>query len=75
MPVFSKTITDRSKNIISVQLLELLFIRPASRKRNPIYDKFYQNEAKVFFVFKMNNYIQNEQWNTIICETSTKIQV
>ena len=63
-------ITDQSKNIISVQLQGLLtgilFIRPARRKRNLIYDKFYQNMPKVFLYTK---------WNTMICETITKIEI
>ena len=37
--------------------MELLFITPARQKRNPIYDKSYQNMPKVFK-------IQNEQNGT-----------
>ena len=47
----------------------LLFIRRARRKRNPIYDKFYQDMPKIFFVFKMNKI------KTIISETSTKMKI
>ena len=45
------------------------FIRPVRRKRNPIYDKFYLNITKVFFLYP--------KWtkrNTIICEMSTKME-
>ena len=56
-----KTITDWNKNIISVQLQGLL--TPARRKRNPIYDKFYQNTPKVFFIFKMNKMKRHNLWN------------
>ena len=44
----------------------MLFIRPARRKRNLIYDKFYQNMPKVFLYTKSN---------TMICETITKMEI
>ena len=44
----------------------MLFIRPARQKRNLIYDTFYQNMPKVLFYTK---------WNTITCETSTKMAI
>ena len=54
----NKTITNQSKNIISIQLQGLLtgvaLIRLARQNKNPIYDKFYQNMPKVFFMLKMN---------------------
>ena len=53
-----KTITNQSTDILSVQLQGLLtgiaLIRPARQKKNPIYDEFYPNMPKVFFMFKMN---------------------
>ena len=57
----NKTIANQSKNIISVQLQGLLtgiaLITPSGQKKNPIYDKFYQNMSEVF-------YVQNEQNGT-----------
>ena len=54
----SKTITTQSKNIISVQLqgllTEIALIRPSRQKKNPIYNKFYQNMPSLF-------YVENEQ--------------
>ena len=38
----------------------MLFIRPARRMRNLIYDKFYQNMPNVFFIYKMEH---NNLWN------------
>ena len=38
----------------------MFFIRPARQKRNLIYDKFYQNMPKVFFVYKMEHH---NLWN------------
>ena len=49
----------------------MLFIRLAARrKRKPIYDKFYQNMAKCFFLFS-----KWTKWNTIICEMSTNMGI
>ena len=67
--VFTKIITDRSKNIISVQLQGLLtgnvFSRPARRKRTLTFDNFLPKYAKSFLYTK---------WN-IICETSMKMTI
>ena len=42
--------------LTKVKLLQIVIalIRPARQKKNPIYDKFYQNMPNVFFMFKMN---------------------
>ena len=58
-----KTIINQSKNIISVQSQGLLtgiaLIRPATQKKNPIYDEFLPKYAKSLF------HIQNEQDGTL----------
>ena len=57
----SKTITNQSKNIISVRLEGLLtgiaLIKSARQKKDPIYDKFYPNMPNVL-------HVQNEQHGT-----------
>ena len=62
----SRTITNQSKTIISVQLQGLLtriaLIRPARQKKNPIYNKFYQNIPRNFFMFKMNKMEDHYLW-------------
>ena len=38
----------------------MFYIRPARQKRKLIYDIFYQNMPKVFFVYKMEHH---NLWN------------
>ena len=63
----SKPLQTKVKNIISVQLQGLLtgfaLIRSDRQKRNPMYDKFYQNMPKVFFMFKINKVKHHNLWN------------
>ena len=47
----------------------MLFIRLARRKRNPIYDKSTKTYQNPFLYSKWT------KWNTIICETSTKMEI
>ena len=53
-------------NIIRVQLqgqLTGIAIRSVRRKKNPIYDQFYQNMLKVFFIVKINKMEHYDLWN------------
>ena len=41
----------------------MLFIRPVRQKRNLIYNKFYQNMPKIFFIFKINKMEHHNLWS------------
>ena len=44
-------------------LTGIALIRPVRQKRNAVYNKFYQNMPKAFFMFKMNKMEHHNLWD------------